>query len=389
MPDLAEDIRSLIDGGIDAVSVDEVRQRAGQPVGNRPTRRRSRFLVVGAVVAAAAAIIALVLIPRGTPGGPSSAAAAAELRFFAARADDVPALKPGQYLYSEIETPTEYFAAALAPGVDVNGYLSGVVRTWINGEGYGRVVATTDKTAHLDTKSDERTWEKAGSPPLPGPPGGSRQEETVTPTEAGEPPPAPTPVFQVADLPTNAAALRRVLESNRFEVQVPTASQCADADCRAVSIAAALLQGPDIGATPALRGALYEVLSRVPGVTDVGTIKNRAGRSGLGLRYVEHVPARTLQMHCAGGTAADGGKGGAISFRMPASEIIDTFVVDAQTTAVIGTEQVPTPAVQVNPFGLCSGGTQPRHAYNAPRWSSVLQEEVVSSDQSTTPVAGH
>jgi hypothetical protein len=298
-------------------------------------------------------------------------------------------LKPGQYLYSEIETPTEYFGWTVSPGVNVNGYLSGVVRTWINAQGYGRVVATTDKKAHLDTKADQRAWKKAGSPPLPGPPEGSRQEATVTPSEVGGPPPAPTPVFHVADLPTNPGSLRRVLESTRFQFQVQTASQCADAECRLVSVAAALLQGPSIGATPALRSALYKVLSHVPGVKDVGTMKNRAGRSGLGLRYVERIPAHTLQLHCAAGTAASVGKGGAIPFRMPASEIVDTFVVDPQTTAVIGTEQVPTPAMQVEPFLPCSSSRQPVRAYNAPRWSSVLKEEVVSSDQSTTPVAGH
>ncbi|MFZ0251054.1 MAG: hypothetical protein WAL61_13990 [Acidimicrobiales bacterium] len=387
MLDLSEDIRALVESGIRAVSLEEVRGHEREQRGTPATRRRSRFVAGGIVVAVAAAVIALVLIPSGAPGGPSSAAAT-ELRLLSARADDIPALQPGQYLYSEIETPTEYFAAALSPGVTVNGYLSGVVRTWINGKGYGRVLATTDKTAHLDTKADERTWKEAGSPPLPGPPQGLRQEETVTPTEAGEPPPAPTPVFHVADLPTNAAALRRVLESTRFQFQITTASQCADADCRVVSTAAALLQGPDIGATPELRGALYEVLSHVPGVTEVGTVKNRAGRSGLGLRYVERIPARTLQMHCAAGSAANAGKNGAIPFRMPASELVDTFVVDEQTTAVIGTEQIPTPAVQVNPFDPCSGGRQPRTAYNAPRWSSVLKEAVVSSDESTTPAAG-
>jgi hypothetical protein len=384
MPDLSEDIRTLVDCGIRAVSVDEARGRSHEPVGGLPTRRRTRFVVGGAALAVAAAVLALVLIPSGAPGGPSSAAASTELRLLASQANDIPALKPGQYLYSEIEAPTEYFAEALSPGVNVNGYLSGVVRTWINSGGYGRVVVITNRTAHLDTKADQRTWKKAGSPPIPGPPQGLRQEATVTPTGSGEPPPAPTPVLHVGGLPTNPASLRRVLESNRFLFQVPTESQCADADCRVVSTAAALLQGPDIGATPALRSALYEVLSRVPGVKEVGTIQNRAGRSGIGLSYVERIPARTLHLHCANGTASYVNAGGSIPFRMPASKIIDTFVVDTQTTAVIGTEQVPTPPVQVEPFDSCSSSQQPRHAYLAPRWSSVLKEGTVSSDESTS-----
>jgi hypothetical protein len=389
MLDLSEDIRALVDSGIQAVSVDEVRLHERKFVGLPSARPRSRLVAGGIVVAVAAAVVALILIPSGAPGGPSSAAAITELRVLASRASDVPALKPGQYLYSEIETPTEYFGATLSPGVNVNGYLTGIVRTWINGEGYGRVVVATDKRAHLDTKADERAWKRSGSPPLPGPPEGSSQEATVTPTEVGGPPPAPTPVFHVADLPTNPGSLRRALESTRFQFQVQTASQCADADCRVVSVAAALLQGPDIGATPALRSALYEVLSHVAGVRDAGTTKNRAGRSGIGLSYVERIPARTLQLHCAAGTAANVGKGRAIPFRMPASEIVDTFVVDAQTTAVIGTEQIPTPAKQLEPFLPCSSSRQPVRAYNAPRWSSVLKEEVVSSERSTIPIAGH
>jgi hypothetical protein len=336
-------------------------------------------------VAVAAVIVAFVLVPTGAPGGPSSAAAT-ELQALASRADNIPTLAPGQYVYSAIERQIGTFAAALSPkepSLSVNGYWSAVVKTWINAQGNGRLVVEADPTAHLYTKADETRWKAAGSPPLPGPPGGASQKATITPAEADKLIPGPTPLFVVSGLPTSRTALRRVLASNRFSNQIAASSQCKTADCRIVIKAAALLQGPDIGATPALRSTLYQVLAHVPGVRVLGTIKDEAGRPGLGLTYVERVPSQVLQLHCASGTTdANMTIGPAIPFRLSASRVAYTFVIDPKTTAVIGTHQVPSPAMQIMPPNPCAvtNAIQRGRGYNAPSWTSVLDEGIASSD---------
>ena len=213
MPDLAREIHELVECSIRPVSLEEVRQRAGQSHRRRARGHRLGIGAAAAVVAVAAVILAFVLVPTGTPGGPPSAAAT-ELQTLASRADNIPRLGPGKYVYSAIERQIGTFGAGLSPkdpGLRVNGYWSAVVKTWINAQGDGRLVVEANPTAHLYTKSDEAKWKAAGSPPLPGPPGGTTREVTITPAGAANPPiPSPTPLFQVSDLPTNRTALRRV-----------------------------------------------------------------------------------------------------------------------------------------------------------------------------------
>jgi hypothetical protein len=128
------------------------------------------------------------------------------------------------------------------------------------------------------------------------------------------------------------------------------------------------------------------VLAHVPGVRDLGTIKDMDGRPGLGLTYVERVPSQVLQLHCASGTTdANMTNGPAIPFRLPASRVVYTFVVDPKTTAVIGTHQVPSPAMQIMPPNPCAVTKVIQRGYDAPSWTSVLDEGIASSDSSTPP----
>jgi hypothetical protein len=391
VPEASEQLVAFIEGGIRPVSGEEARQRSTR--GKRPKRglrRRPRILIPVGVVAVAAIVLSLVLLPTGTPGGPQPAAAA-ELTLFASRAANVnvPSLTPGQYLYTAIEKQTAEIGVDLTPGgtTDLE-YLNGTQQTWLDSQGYGRMVVTTDPTPQFFTKAGPAAWKAAGSPPAALPPDQLFQVVTVTPTWAGGL--AASQLFQVADLPTDPATLRQVLAAGRYKSQLESGPDCQAMDCIVVASAVALLQGPDIGATPALRSALFEVLSHVRGVTDLGTVADKDGQSGIGLSFLEEIPAHTLTIHCASGTTDASMKlGPSVSALMPASSITYEFVVDPQTTVVVGTQEVATPDMQPPLPNACGGGPQrQKDVFVAPQWSGVLSEGTVASETSTSLISG-
>jgi hypothetical protein len=394
--DLSEDLRDFIDQGIRSVTAEEVWTKATSR--SLPRRRHARRVLVltgvGSVVLVVALIAAVLAAPSGTPGGPTRAAAA-ELHLLANRAADIPSLGPGQYYYSEIERQTNEIAGSLAlGGPEIHEYLNGTQQTWVNAQGYGRMVITTDPTPQFFTKTDRDAWIAAGSPPAPVPPNELHEDVTVTPTWAGGF--SATPLFHVGDLPTDPSALEEVLASGRFNAQLTNSPMCREADCTVVAAAAALLQGPDIGATPGLRSALFSVLAHVPGVVDLGTITDKGDQTGLGLSFSHTTPAHTLSVYCAtGGVPAHTNsqgvfvptvpatEGPAIPFQQPASTTTLELVIDPDTTSIIGTQQTVTPdmvpAANVCPGQLGYGGT-PELGWVAPVWTSVVSEQVVGSD---------
>jgi hypothetical protein len=388
------DIAALVEGGLRPVSGEEARRlAASSSAPKRAIRHRARVVIpIGALVTAAI-VLALVLLPAGVGDGPQPAAAS-ELQLLASRAANVnvASLAPGQYLYTEIETQTTEVATQFTPnGSAVHEYLSGTQQTWLDDQGYGRMVITTDPTPHFASKADEDVWKAAGSPPALVPPNQLKQVVTVTPTWAGGL--AATPLFQVTGLPTDPNALEDVLASGRFKPQLTSGPQCQSRDCTVVAAAAALLEGPDIGATPALRSALFEVLSHVAGVTDLGTVTDMTGQTGIGLSFTQNIPARTLTVHCSSGTTdANMTLGPGISFHLPASTVTYEFVVDPQSTSLIGTNDVANPDMQPAPPNACPGSPLPQSpqqkVYVSPHWSSVLSEGIVGSETSTSLTTG-
>lgn len=404
MTELADDIRKLVEKGIRPVSAEEAFTGATE----RSTKgaRSSRRVLVGAgagtIVLAMVLIVVLVMIPSGAPGGPGSAAAA-ELQLLASRAIDVPSLAPGQYYYSEIERQTNEIAGQLTPGgPTVLEYLNGLQQTWVNSQGYGRMVITTNPTPQFFNNADRAAWVAAGSPPVPTPPNQLNQDVTITPTGAGGS--SSTPLFQVGDLPADPIALEQVLATGRFNKDLPSGPLCSSSDCTVVSAAAALLQGPDIGATPGLRSALFDVLAHVPGVVDLGTTTDKGGQTGIGLSFTHTIPAHTESIHCAtGGVIAHTNSNGAyvpsqpatvgpaIPFQVAASTTTLELVIDSDTTSVIGTQETMTPYEQPVP-NVCPGqpgyGGKPQIGYSAPYyWTGVVSEGVVNSD-SALPASG-
>jgi hypothetical protein len=389
VPESSHDIVTLLEGGIRPVSADEARSVAAQASSPRHGRCRRARVVVPIAVLAAAAVLAFLLVPSATPGGPGLAAAA-ELHQLAVRAANVnvASLAPGQYIYSDIERPTAQNGVAFTPGgPSVSEYLYGHQQTWVNAQGYGRMVVTTDPTPHFFSKTDEQAWKAAGSPPALLLPNEQSQVVTVTPTGAG--PLAATPLFQAANLPTDPTALEKVLAAGQFKEYLAFTTPCQSTDCTVVESATALLEGPDVGATSSLRSALFDILSHVSGVTNLGPVTNVHGASGIGLSYVQHFAAHQGTSVCAAGTTPENPTSSpSLPYDVPAHTVTYTFVVDPLTTAVTGTEEVTSPDVQTTPPDPCPGATMSSHeAFVAPKWTSVQSEGVVASETSTSPLA--
>jgi hypothetical protein len=231
----------------------------------------------------------------------------------------------------------------------------------------------------------------------------------------------PLPLYDVSTLPTDPATLAQVLDNEnpgRTTLgtlpagikQLDYVSQCSTASCAFFERTVALLQGPDVGDTPALRQALFEVLATVPGVKSLGTITDRAGQSGLGLQLEESYPAGTLTIRCARGAngldatgpltdTPSGPSGGAgagsgarsgtgstsatwhVTWHHGASTTAFTIVVDPQTTSVLGAEEDFTPVTRPAPPDTCSSAPQTgRTEVMTPTWNMEVDSGIVGSD---------
>ena len=329
----------------------------------------------------AAVVIALVVslvVAPGTPGGPAKSAAA-ELRLFASEAGNVPTLAPGQYFYSDFEIPVASNGVRITPTTTINEYQNSTWQVWVNADGNGRYVRTTDPTVHFYSEADRAAWLAAGSPSSPLPQGFDHSSSILSGQGAGA-----AGIIDASTLPTDAPSLEAVLASGRFNGQLRFPPPCQSEACTVVAGATALLQGPDVGATPALRSALFKVLAQVPGVTNLGNVTDKGGQTGIGLMFSHTIPAYVATYHCVDGALqATSGAGPTVSLQWPASTTSLEFVIDPDTTAVIGTQRVITPDTQSIP-NACPGARETQETYFLPPiWVNVLSQGVVDSLTST------
>ena len=379
MPEVADELRTFIESGLQSVTIDDVRARTA---GTRQAPRRPRTAVlvgglVGVVTVAAVLVLALLVLPSGTPGGPTSAAAAALNRLSVQAASATRALEPGQYAYTDVEIQP----VVLNGSSTGHAYLDGTEQTWINAAGTGRMVITTDPTLHFYTPADRAAWVAAGSPSLVDPSQTAPQIYTVSPTLT--PSTVQAPLYRVAEFSTDPTTLAQDLASGAALVEDFSNPGCSTRDCLVFAKAADLLQGPSIGMTPALSGALFKVLADVPGTTALGTVTNRAGRSGVGFRYVEKIPAQRLITICDATSGVSATTKSSTVSTTPPYTIAFDVVVDSNTTSVVGTMQSTTPSVLPTTSSPCSSRSALTQGFYAPSWTSLLAEGVSSSATAT------
>lgn len=384
---------------------------ADGPEHGRPlwTRRSVRLpaAALGALGIATALVVALL---PGTIGQDRSAAAAALTHLASEAAQQPTTLAPGQYFYTEIQGPTITTSESGLPGGPYTFYESSVVQTWVAADGSGRQVTTTDPTPRFFTTAERATWMAAGEPPLASSPD-PQPTQTFAPGSAAEVN-GPIPLYDVSTLPTDPDALAAVLgkdaPDNGDLGALPPGIAALDVDANLFGRAAALLQGPDVGETPALRSALFEVLASIPGVQLLGTVTNPAGQTGLGIQLVENTPARIDTITCDPGTPGQPSPGvtvhhtdtGVTVAVAPGSGADDTttvtrpfpatsqtirLVVDPGTTTLLSTETTFTPSVVPANIDPCESSPAPNQTVTInPDWRIILAQGVVGSDNATT-----
>jgi hypothetical protein len=196
----------------------------------------------------------------------TEASAATVLQRAAAAARDDVALVPasGQFLYTK--SIDAWTVSTFNTGADYT-YLQPHVReVWLGATG-GRLVESSGAPIFL-TERDRTRWIAAGSPSL------------QTPTSS-----TPLSPARPLDLPTDPDALYRQLEH--------TASQQGTSvdDELFVLVSDALRETET---TPAQRAALYEVVSRIPGVGLVGSVVDPVGRAGIAVGRESYGIRRSL-----------------------------------------------------------------------------------------------
>jgi hypothetical protein len=267
------------------------------------------FTGAGLVATAAAVVLIMAVLP-GSPVRPQSAAAAVLTRAANSAASE-PAVEigPGQYLYTETKLTSESDYLDLTKAGQIDTVFNETIQKWVAADGSGREVDTYVGPGRFATPASENNWVAAGRPAsvlaTPAGPNGGTLETTYGPalpqkicpcyTTSGQLEPGELPL-DVSKLPTDPADLLRVIaagktgDSNLDEGPGTPGGVSAMAS---FGSAADLLSQPEVGVTPALRSALYQVMASLPGVQLLGAATDRSGQSGtaiagptyMGLRY--------------------------------------------------------------------------------------------------------
>jgi hypothetical protein len=355
-------------------------------------RLNRRFTVsIAALTAVAAAIVLLVtLLPAQLDTQGSSAAAA--LIDLASTAGSQPILGSGQFTYSEVELKPTGVTVSGATGSNESWtqYSEGTVQTWIAADGSGRQVTTTDLNPQFLTAADKTNWARSGGK-FDEPPSYVVTDEhfgqggkSLTGNQLGESRALP---YNVSTLPTDPTPLAKTLcDTNKWRALSSAVSSVTGYSvtgtqtpgCQLFGIVVTLLQGPDIGSTPALRQALFKVLASVPGVRLIGKTTDTAGARGTGLQLVDRVPAGSTKITCASGTST--GNSGQKTFveHQPATATIYTVIIDPSTATLLSLERSFTP-LKVKFESPCIPDTGNQLVEQIPDSSVLLSSGVVDS----------
>ena len=151
-----------------------------------------------------------------------------------------------------------------------------VAQTWVAADGSGRMSqAEKPGPPSFLNQADRAKWLAAGSPNL-----GAALNNTTTFGSGGPP-------STLSGLPTNPSALGQLLAHGQVDIEGLLPHSSAVFPPQSVQFEIGII-GNLLGqpyASPALRSALYQVASRLPGVRFLGTVTDGIGRRGTAVAY--------------------------------------------------------------------------------------------------------
>ena len=318
--DLATEIRRIIDvvepvSPSEAVALAAVMGRTGKSmargrdVGVRGSWHRPR--VFGLVTAALAAVAMIPIV--FTVLSPTTSSAVSFLNHAIEVTNSqppIPSLGAGQYYYESVHESGISGCRVVTQPDGSMGLLAGVtsgqpflvyLMSWdqerwatANGSGGGR---NMNQTGHFVNAAQQAEWAADGSPSLENC-AGPLTTSKISPTTTG-----PGTESGLLALPTSPDALGSLIAEGRvnpYGVVSPKNVMCPanagggaptpepNGDCSPAEqfdVASALLQQPE---GPQLVGpALFQILARLSGVTDIGSVTDANGRVGIGIEYTE------------------------------------------------------------------------------------------------------
>jgi hypothetical protein len=242
-----------------------------------------------AAAVAAVALVALIgsgLLPLGAQPDPAAAAALN-------RAADVAAAQPAGSGVGYRHTKSEgaYLSGVGGDSDHPDGIWALVPverEIWIGPDGSGRLIESRGEPIWFGP-DDKAAWVAAGSPDLLG---GQDSDTRFGPTPPGFEPGTPQPwpgslSYENLDaLPTDVGALRAVIDAR-------AAAGGGATDYERFTIVGDLLR--ETVGTPQLRAALYRVAAGIGGVELIGSMTDRAGRTGIAVAMTSHESSRGLE----------------------------------------------------------------------------------------------
>ena len=239
-----------------------------RPAARRRGIRRRWIVATGVAAAIAAAVLIVPALLTNSPLGSVQSAAAEALSRMASVAADQQTTAPaaGQLVYTKTRAVYESSTYGAGPSHDQNfSVLMPVTRrAWIGLDGSGRLLET-DGTPTFLTPQDRAAWVAAGRPSLGA---GKTSDEAFGKGGLG--------YLDLSKLPTDVVQLRTMIVERKIE-----SGPAGDAET--FTIIGDLLR--ETYAPPALRAALYQIASELPGVELIGTVQDEAGRTGTAVGY--------------------------------------------------------------------------------------------------------
>jgi hypothetical protein len=325
--------------GVPTLASESSRRRLDQILATPATfarTRRRRAIAVGVVAMATLTLVVLQVLPSPV-GRPSPAAAALlNLSRVASKLPRVEAPASGQYQYTKSVSlnSIEYVDEPQYPFF-VN-YVE-QRQDWVGVNGSGRLVESWSDPS-FPTAHDRSNWLRSGSPSLAQAP----VVETMAPGTGATAP------IDLWALPTNPTQLASMVTSRRIEAGPPGALE----DFTQVGDLLRATFAP-----PALRAALFQVASGIPGVLLIGPTTDHLGRRGIGLAIAQ--------------TPSDPAQGSSGLFEL---------IFDPTTGALLGEQTL----AGTSPAGISPSGGAALAGFVVTSWTSYEASAVVDSSSAVT-----